>query len=107
MPRNEDFILPHHRPAARFSSRRVGAMILRYSYVLRSSWPRILELAYWPTMQMILWGFMTLYLLENSSVIAQATGVLVTGVLLWDVLFRSNLGVAIPYMEEMYSRNLG
>jgi len=98
---------PHHRPASLLSSRRIGAMILRYSYVLRSSWPRILELAYWPTIQMVLWGFMTLYLLQNSSILAQATGVLITGVLLWDVLFRSNLGVAIPYMEEMYSRNLG
>ena len=36
--------------------RRVGAMILRQVYVLRRSWPRLLELAYWPTMQLVLWG---------------------------------------------------
>ncbi|MDG2206260.1 MAG: ABC transporter permease, partial [Alphaproteobacteria bacterium] len=36
--------------------RRVGAMILRHVYVLRRSWPRLLELAYWPTMQLVLWG---------------------------------------------------
>ena len=39
-----------------FSPARVCAMMLRYLYLLRSSWPRALELIYWPTIQMILWG---------------------------------------------------
>jgi ABC-2 type transport system permease protein len=33
-----------------FSFGRVGAMCLRHYYVLKSSWPRLLEMAYWPTM---------------------------------------------------------
>jgi ABC-2 type transport system permease protein len=28
------------------------AMVLRYLYLLRSSWPRILELMYWPAVQL-------------------------------------------------------
>jgi ABC-2 type transport system permease protein len=90
-----------------FSLRRVGAMVLRHVYLLRSSWPRILELAYWPTVQMVLWGFITLFFVQNSSWVAQASGVLLSGVLLWDVLFRGQLGVSLAFMEEMYSRNLG
>ncbi|MSO91987.1 MAG: ABC transporter permease [Rhodospirillales bacterium] len=90
-----------------FSWQRVGALILRHLYVLRSSWPRILELAYWPVMQMVLWGFITTFFLQHSSWVAQAAGVLVSAVLLWDVLFRANLGVAIPFLEEVWSRNLG
>ena len=90
-----------------FSWRRVGALILRHLYVLRSSWPRILELAYWPTMQMVLWGFITTFFLQHSTWVAQAAGVLISAVLLWDALFRANLGVAIPFLEEVWSRNLG
>ncbi|MCG8508995.1 MAG: ABC transporter permease, partial [Rhodospirillales bacterium] len=82
-------------------------MILRHLYVLRRSWPRIIELAYWPTVQMILWGFITTFFLSHSSWVAQAAGVLISGVLLWDVLFRSNLGLSISFIEEMWSRNLG
>jgi ABC-2 type transport system permease protein len=89
------------------SCRRIGAMVLRHIYLLRSSWPRILELAYWPTVQMVLWGFITLFFIQNSSWVAQASGVLLSGVLLWDVLFRGQLGVSLAFMEEMYSRNLG
>jgi ABC-2 type transport system permease protein len=83
------------------------AMLLRYIYLLRGSWPRILELAYWPTVQMILWGFITQFFVTNSTWVAQATGVLIAAVLLWDVLFRSQLGVSLSFMEEMWSRNLG
>ncbi len=91
----------------RLAARRVYAIILRHLYVLRRSWPRILELAYWPTVQMILWGFVTTFFVQNSSWVAQATGVLISAVLLWDVLFRSNLGVSLSFMEEMWARNLG
>ncbi len=90
-----------------FSARRVSALILRYLYVLRSSWPRLLELAYWPAMQVIVWGFITQFFMTNSSWVAQATGVLLGAVLLWDVLFRSQLGISVSFLEEMWSRNLG
>ena len=93
--------------AAAFSGRRVLAMVRRYWYLLRGSWPRIVELAYWPVVQMVLWGFITLHLVNNSTWVAQAAGVLLSGVLLWDVLFRGQLGYALAFLEEMYSRNLG
>lgn len=89
------------------AARRIGAMVLRNLYLLKSSWPRVLELMYWPAVQMILWGLITRFLITNSSWIAQASGVLMAAVLLWDVLFRSNLGVSLAFFEEMYSRNLG
>ncbi len=92
---------------ARLAARRIYAIILRHLYVLKRSWPRILELAYWPTVQMILWGFVTTFFVQNSSWVAQAAGVLISAVLLWDVLFRANLGVSLSFMEEMWARNLG
>lgn len=89
------------------SLRRIAAMVLRYWYLLRGSWPRLLELAYWPTVQMILWGFINQFMAQNSTWVAQGAGVLVAGVLLWDVLFRGQLGVSVSFLEEMWSRNLG
>ena len=99
--------LAHAHTGLTPSLRRVYALVLRHTYLLRSSGPRILELVYWPTVQMVLWGFITVFLVSHSSWIAQASGVLLSGVLLWDVLFRSQLGVSLVFMEEMWSRNLG
>ncbi len=103
---------PAHRAVAMaapspFSLQRVWAMLLRYLYLLRGSWPRIAELVYWPTMQVILWGFITKFFVAHSTWLAQAGGVLIAGVLLWDVLFRSQLGVAVSFLEEVWARNLG
>lgn len=81
--------------------------MLRHLYVLRRSWPRLLDLAYWPTVQMLLWGFITVFFRQHSTWVADATAVLISAVLLWDVLFRSNLGVSLSFLEEMWSRNLG
>jgi len=92
---------------AKFSPARVWAMLLRYLYILRSSWPRTIELLYWPTLQMMIWGFMSQFLRHNSTYIAQAFGVLLAAVMLWDLLFRSQLGLSISFLEEMWSRNLG
>lgn len=89
------------------SWRRVVAVLLRHLFVLRRSWPRVLELAYWPTVQMVLWGFVTLFFVRHSSWVAEAASVLVSAVLLWDVLFRANLGISVTFMEEMWARNLG
>ena len=91
---------------SRFSPARVWAMLLRYLYILRSSWPRTLELLYWPTLQMLIWGFMSQFLRQNSSYVAQAFGVLLAAVMLWDLLFRSQLGLSISFLEEMWARNL-
>jgi len=85
---------------------RIAAMVLRHVFLLRSSWPRIFEMMYWPTIQMILWGFITTFLMTNSSYVAQATGVLISAVLLWDVLFRGQLGFSLSFLEEIFSRNL-
>jgi ABC-2 type transport system permease protein len=100
-----------NNPAA-FSLGRVGAMVLRYTYLLRSSWPRILEMIYWPAVQMLTWGFLQTYLVRAHGVAlpangaAIAAGALIGGVLLWDILLRGQQGFSFSFLEEMWSRNI-
>lgn len=89
------------------SARRIAAMIARYLLLLKNSWTRVFEIVYWPTIQMVLWGFISEFLRGNSTWVAQAAGVLIAGVLLWDSMFRGQLGISVSFMEEMWSRNLG
>jgi ABC-2 type transport system permease protein len=91
----------------RFSVNRVTAIVRRYWYLLRSSWPRVLDLIYWPTVQMLMWGFLQLYVSQSGGPFARATGVFIGAVLLWDILLRGQLGFSISFLEEMWSRNLG
>jgi ABC-2 type transport system permease protein len=93
--------------AMTLSRHRVGAMVLRYLYLLRSSWTRLLDLIYWPAVQLFVWGFLQLYIAQNSGFFARVSGVFIAAVLMWDMLFRGQLGFSISFLEEMWSRNLG
>jgi ABC-2 type transport system permease protein len=97
-----------HRDGYRtVSFRRIGAMVLRYWYLLSRSWPRIVDLVYWPAVQMVMWGFLQLYLVDKASLAARAGGAFIGAVLLWDILFRGQIGFSVSFLEEMWSRNLG
>ena len=62
---------------------------------------------YYPTVTMIMWAFVTVYLRPTNNFLADAPGFFIGAVLLWDVLFRGQLGVSLTFFEEIYSRNLG
>jgi ABC-2 type transport system permease protein len=89
--------------------RRIWGLMYRHLALYRRSWPRLLELAYWPILQMCIWGFTARFLAmrtgNNPAIMAGAT--LLSGVLLWEVALRSQMGMSISFMEEMWSRNLG
>jgi ABC-2 type transport system permease protein len=89
------------------SAGRIFGLVLRYWYVIRSSWPRTAELIYWPLVQMLMWGFLQSYLAQTSSFAAKAAGLFIGAVLLWDVLVRSQLDFSVAFLEEIWSRNLG
>jgi ABC-2 type transport system permease protein len=82
-------------------------MVLRYWYLLRSSWPRLLELIYWPAVSLFTWGFIQLYVADNASFFARAGSTFLGAVLLWDVLMRGQLGFSVSFLEEMWARNMG
>ena len=89
------------------SANRIVALIERHAYLMLKSWPRIVSMMYYPTVTMVMWGFVTVYLRPTNNFLTDAPGLFIGAVLLWDVLFRGQLGVSLTFFEEMYSRNLG
>jgi ABC-2 type transport system permease protein len=81
-------------------------MVARYAYLIMGSLPRIVELMYWPLVQMLLWGFLQTHLARSTTMFEQAAGLLIGSVLLWDILLRSQFGFSLSFLEEMWSRNL-
>jgi ABC-2 type transport system permease protein len=84
---------------------RIGAMLIRHLYLMRSSWIRVFDLMYWPLLQMVIWGFINTFLATQSSWVLRAGGLLIGVVLLWDVLVRGQFGMTMSLLEELWSRN--
>jgi len=90
------------------SARRIWGLMYRHLSLYRRSWPRLLELMYWPVLQMLIWGFTAKFLaLRGGNPVALAGGVLLGGVLLWEIALRGQMGMAVTFLEELWSRNLG
>lgn len=85
---------------------RIFALVRRHYYLYRGSWPRILDLFYWPVMNLVLWGFLSIYLRQLRVNLPSVVPILLGALILWDVLFRSQLGVCLTFLEEVWARNL-
>ena len=80
-------------------------LFLRHFYLIKSSLPRILDLIYWPTIQIILWGFISKFFSIYSDYYNNTLGVILTCAILYDILFRSSISFNMLFLEEIWSRN--
>jgi ABC-2 type transport system permease protein len=87
--------------------RRIWAMMYRNLALYRRSWPRLLEITYWPTLNLLIWGFTATYISHVRIGPVAAGAALIFGVLLWEVTLRGQMSVTITFLEEVWSRNLG
>lgn len=83
---------------------RVRALLLRYLYLYQRSLARVGEIVFWPVMDLIVWGFLTTYL--ETLAVSNAVLFLLGGMILWDVLYRSQQAVTLSLVEEIWTRNL-
>ncbi len=85
---------------------RITALIARHLYLYRRSLPRIMEIFYWPFLDLVIWGFITLYLARFQHEVPGFVTFFLGALILWDILFRSQQGITISFLEEIWARNL-
>jgi len=84
---------------------RIFALFLRHFYLIKGSFPRVLDLIYWPTIQIILWGFISKFFTMHSEIYNHTSGIILTAAILYDFLFRSSISFNMLFLEEIWSRN--
>tara|TARA_B100001057_G_scaffold480102_1_gene552563 strand:+ start:168 stop:959 length:792 start_codon:yes stop_codon:yes gene_type:complete len=84
---------------------KIFALSLRHIYLIKGSFPRILDLIYWPTIQIFLWGFISKFFTLNSTFYENTVGIILSAAILYDFLFRSSISYNMMFLEEIWSRN--
>ena len=87
------------------SFNRMYGLFLRHFFLIKSSFPRILDLIYWPSIQIILWGFISKFFSIYSDYYNNTVGIILTCAILYDFLFRSSISFNMLFLEEIWSRN--
>jgi ABC-2 type transport system permease protein len=87
------------------SLRRVGAIVLRQYYLMRTSPTRLVPLFAWAAIDIVLWGFIARYLNDVASGGPNFTMTLLGAVLLWDFFTRVMHGISTAFLEDVWSRN--
>ena len=84
---------------------KIYALSLRHIYLVKGSFPRVLDLIYWPTIQIFLWGFISKFFTLSSSYYNNTVGIILSAAILYDFLFRSSISYNMMFLEEIWSRN--
>lgn len=84
----------------------VAGLILRQTFLYRRSMPRILEMVFWPVMDLLVWGFVTVYLHQINPGVPGTVTFLLGAMIFWDIIYRSGQGVTMSFLEDVWTRNL-
>jgi ABC-2 type transport system permease protein len=98
--------IPAEPQANRPSSlKRIEGLVLRHVFLLPRNFSRWLDLIYWPILDLLLWGYTTVYLTRSGggmNYVVMFIGALIS----WDVLNRAQQSITMVFLEDVWSRNI-
>lgn len=86
---------------------RMRAIARRHAYVLMRSPHRLFDVTLWPLVDVLLFGALATYVGGgNATGGGKAAGYLIAGIVLWHVVYQSQISISTGLLEETWSRNL-
>ena len=87
------------------TSHRINAIVRRHFMLTFRRADRILNVLYWPFLNIVLWGITSMWMQQQSNN-ANIITMILTGLILWQIVFRVNLETAKGLFEELLSHNV-
>lgn len=99
--------LPEVRTGGRASWLRIRAIARRHAYVLVRSPHRLFDVTLWPLVDVLLFGALAVFVGGSDPTAGQqASGYLLAGIVLWHVIYQSQIALSTGLLEETWTRNL-
>lgn len=86
--------------------KRIIALLIRHLYLYQRSLPRIMDVLYWPIVDILLWGFLSAYLTTLNLSGLNVVTVLLGAVIFWNLLNQAQKAVSIAFLEDVWEKNL-
>jgi ABC-2 type transport system permease protein len=85
---------------------RIKAVARRHAYVLRRGPHRLFDVTVWPVVDVLLFGSIGAFVSTQPGVGHTAYGYLLTGIVLWHVVYQSQIALSTGVLEETWSRHI-
>jgi ABC-2 type transport system permease protein len=86
---------------------RLRAIARRHAYVMIRSPHRLFDVTLWPLVDVLLFGALAEFVgAGDTSGVSQAAGYLLAGIVLWHVIYQSQIAMSTGFLEETWTRNL-
>lgn len=85
---------------------RIYAVVLRFIFLFRRSYERISDSFYWPAIDLILWGLASTYFTKQAPDTSKLLLVIISGLLLWIIVWRGQYEITVNLLEELWNKNL-
>ena len=85
---------------------RINAVIERHIYESRHNFDRVVDMLWWPVLDIIMWGFFTIYLAHSNHLQPTVVSCLLGAVILWGTFYSFQRDMAIGFIDELWCRNL-
>jgi ABC-2 type transport system permease protein len=85
---------------------RIKSVARRHAYVLRRGPHRLFDVTVWPIVDVLLFGSIGAFVASQPGVGGIANGYLLTGIVLWHVVYQSQIALSTGVLEETWSRHI-
>jgi ABC-2 type transport system permease protein len=84
----------------------IRALMIKYAFIVSRNTFRLMDLFFWPVMDLVLWGMVTVYMMKVSNSAPALVTFLIASIILWNVLYRAQQLVSVSFLDDVWSRNL-
>jgi ABC-2 type transport system permease protein len=90
------------------AANRIGAVMVRHGYTILRKPTGFLSIAVWPVVDMLLYSSIAMYARGsgNTSASTRTAVAVVSGIIMWHLVYQSQLAVSTSFFEEIYTRQL-
>jgi ABC-2 type transport system permease protein len=85
---------------------RISGLLLRYVFLYSRSVFRLLDVTFWPILDLLMWGFVTMYMMRLQNGVPTFVSFLIGAIIFWNILYRAQQAVSVSFLDDVWAQNL-
>lgn len=80
--------------------------MIKFAFICARNTFRAMDVFFWPVMDLLIWGFLSVYMLKISNAVPAMVTMLIGATIMWNVLMRAQQLISVSFLDDLWSRNL-